>query len=95
MRTALAHELRNHAMERRALVAETLLAGAQRPKVLRRLRRYVCLEFHHDAPNLSTTDHHVEEDLRVGWIHFQWRRVAAFYRPCGQLSAGESVAHGL
>ena len=111
-------------MERRALVAETLLAGAQRPKVLRRLwrylctkstsesgalpsrhragvasigvgheriaarfdvctGRYVCLVFHDDATDLSAADHHVEEDLRVGWIHFEWRRVAALHRPCG------------
>ena len=29
-------------MERRALVAEAFLAGAQRAEVLRRLRRYLC-----------------------------------------------------
>ena len=92
-RTTLAHELRNHAVEGGALVAEALLARAQRPEVLRGLRRDVSLQFHDDATDLSAADHHVEEDLGVGWINFEWRRVAALYRPCGQLGAGKCVAH--
>ena len=37
---ALAHELGDHAVERRALVAEALLAGAQGTEVLQRKRRW-------------------------------------------------------
>ena len=55
--------------------------------------RYVCLEFHDDATDLSAADHHVEEDLGVGWIHFEWRRVAALDWACGQLGAGKGITH--
>ena len=55
--------------------------------------RYVCLEFHDDATDLRAADHHVEEDLGIGRIDFERRRVAALDRPCGQLGAGEGIAH--
>mmetsp|Transcript_62884 Transcript_62884/g.167224 ORF Transcript_62884/g.167224 Transcript_62884/m.167224 type:complete len:247 (+) Transcript_62884:167-907(+) len=68
--TALAHELRNHAVERRALevqrlarLAHALLAGAERAEVLGRLRHDVGAQLHDDAARRRTADRHVEENL--------------------------------
>ena len=55
--------------------------------------RYVRLELHNDATDLSAADHHVEEDFRIRWIDLEWRRVAALDRPRGQLGAGKSITH--
>ena len=55
--------------------------------------RYVRLELHDDATDLSAADHHVEEDLGIGRVDLERRRVAALDRPCGQLGAGKGVAH--
>ncbi len=41
---SLQHELRDHAVETAPLVAEALLAGAQRAEVLRRLRHHIRAE---------------------------------------------------
>merc|ERR1719379_3228576 len=69
---ALAHEARDHAVERAALevqrlaaLAGALLTRAQRTEVLRRLRHRVREELHDDAPGALAADGHVEVDLRV------------------------------
>ena len=55
--------------------------------------RDVSLEFHNDAADLGAADHHVEEDLGIGRVDLERRRVAALDRPGGQLGAGEGIAH--
>ena len=69
---ALAHEVRDHAVEGRAFVVEglaappgALLAGAERAEVLGGAGSHVGIELHHDAAGRLTADGHVEEDLRV------------------------------
>ena len=69
---ALAHELRDDAVEGGALVVErlpglphALLARAQRAEVLGRLGHLVRVQLHHDPPRRRAADRHVEEDARV------------------------------
>ena len=71
-RTALEHEVRDDAVELRALVVErlagftdALLARAQGSKVLDRLRHDVAVEAHDDAAGRRAADRDVEEDLRA------------------------------
>jgi hypothetical protein len=47
--TALKHELRNDAVESRALVSESLFAGAESPEVLGSLGDYVVVQDEIDA----------------------------------------------
>jgi len=70
---SLAHEPRDHAVERRSLVVErlagaasALLAGAESPEVLGRAGNHIGVELHDDAAGRLAADGHVEEDLRVG-----------------------------
>ena len=56
---ALAHETGDHAVEARLLVAEALLAGAQRAEVLGGLRHDVCAYLHHDPAGVLVADGHV------------------------------------
>ena len=67
--TALAHELRDDAVEggaleveRLARLAHALLAGAQAAEVLRRLRDDVVAQGHLDAAGRGAADGHVEVD---------------------------------
>ena len=69
----LAHEVRDDAVEDAVLVAEglaslpdPLLAGAQRPEVLARLRGDVDAELERDATDGRAADAHVEETTREG-----------------------------
>merc|ERR1719253_1547467 len=62
---ALAHEARDHAVERRALVPEPLLHRAQRAEVLRRLGRDVAADLHDDLPRRLAADVDVEEALEL------------------------------
>ena len=69
--TRLAHEVRDDAVEDAVLVAEglarpadPLLAGAQRPEVLARLRGDVDAELERDAADGRAADAHVEETTR-------------------------------
>ena len=71
-RTALEHEVRDHAVELGALVVEglaalahALLARAERAEVLDRLGHDVAVEAHDDAARGRAADGDVEEDLRV------------------------------
>ena len=71
--TRLAHEVRDDAVEDAVLVAEglarlpdPLLAGAQRPEVLARLRGDVDAELERDATDGRAADAHVEETTREG-----------------------------
>ena len=50
--TALKHELRDDTVEGRALVAETLLAGAESSEVLSRLGDYIVEEVEVDTTGL-------------------------------------------
>lgn len=68
----LAHESRDHAVETGALVVQRLpappnplLTGAQRPEVLRRARRRVREQFHHDPAGRLSADRNVKENPRV------------------------------
>eukprot|EP00406_Dinophysis_acuminata_P010839 CAMPEP_0179225662 /NCGR_PEP_ID=MMETSP0797-20121207/8421_1 /TAXON_ID=47934 /ORGANISM="Dinophysis acuminata, Strain DAEP01" /LENGTH=238 /DNA_ID=CAMNT_0020932681 /DNA_START=27 /DNA_END=743 /DNA_ORIENTATION=- len=61
---ALEHEVLDDAVELRALVAEPLLAGAERPEVLRRLGDLLAVQAHDDAALLHPADRDVEVDLR-------------------------------
>ena len=63
--TALTHELGDHAVERRALVAESLLAGAEGAEVLCRLRHHVGAEFDDHAAGRLVADADVHEATRV------------------------------
>mmetsp|Transcript_53675 Transcript_53675/g.138760 ORF Transcript_53675/g.138760 Transcript_53675/m.138760 type:complete len:239 (-) Transcript_53675:38-754(-) len=60
--TALAHELRDHAVEGGALVAKALLARAERAEVLSGLRHNVVAQGHLDAARRGATNGHVEEN---------------------------------
>lgn len=69
---ALAHELRDHAVEGGAFVVERLaalsdsfLAGAESSEILGGPRDDVGVELHDDPANRCAADGHVEEDLRV------------------------------
>ncbi|GET89186.1 cyclophilin a, putative [Leishmania tarentolae] len=62
----LAHELRDHTVERAARVAEPLLARAQRTKVLGRLGDGIGKELHRHAAGALTTDLDIHPNLRVG-----------------------------
>lgn len=71
--TSLQHELRNHAVEHRALVVEglaggpdSLLASAQRAEILRRVRHNIGTQLEGDAADGAATDGHVEKNFRVG-----------------------------
>lgn len=64
--TTLQHEAWDDAVERRALEAKTLLAGAQGAEVLGRLRYDVGAKFHHNAASRLVGDSNVEEALGVG-----------------------------
>ena len=61
----LEHEVRDDAMERRALVAEPFLASAKRTEVLGRLGNDVLEEFESDATSSLAIDVDVEENFRV------------------------------
>jgi len=74
--TTLAHELRDHTMERGTLEVEraagfahSLLAGAQGTKVLGSPGNDVGLELHDNATSGGTANGHVEENFRVR--HFE------------------------
>jgi hypothetical protein len=86
---ALAHEVGDHAVERRPLVVErlaaparALLAGAERAEVLRRAGHLVGVQLHHDLPGRGAADGHVEENAGAGvghlcffgWEVFPWLR---------------------
>ena len=71
--SALAHEVRDDAVEDAVLVveglarlADALLAGAQRAEVLARLRGDVDAELERDATDGRAADAHVEETTREG-----------------------------
>jgi hypothetical protein len=51
------HESRDDAVEGRSLESESLLAGAERAEVLRRLRDDVGAELHHDLAGRLATDY--------------------------------------
>jgi hypothetical protein len=51
--TTLQHELRDDAVERRALVAEALLAGAESTEVLGSLGDYIIVEIEVDASSVG------------------------------------------
>jgi len=59
---ALAHEARDHAVERRVGVAKALLAGAERAEVFRRLGYRSTEEAHLDAARGLAADGHVKVD---------------------------------
>lgn len=54
-------------VQRLSLLAGPLLAGAQRPEVLRRLWHDVCVQRHFNAAGLLVPDGDVQEALRIGW----------------------------
>jgi len=68
--SSLQHEILDHAVERRTLVAErhvglAVLSSAEFTEVLARLRHHVREQLHHDAARVVPTDGHVEEhDLK-------------------------------
>lgn len=69
---ALAHEAGDDSVESRALVVQglpapsgSLLSGAKSSEVLRRSRRRVGVEFHHDPSRGGPTDRDVEVHLRI------------------------------
>lgn len=64
---ALDHELGDDAMERRALVAEAHLAGAELLEVLRCLRDDRAKKTHGDPADGLATNRDVEEDLVGNW----------------------------
>ena len=64
---ALAHELRDHAVEGGALVAEALLASAEGAEVLGSLGHGVGEELHHHLASRLTANLDVKENLR-SWI---------------------------
>jgi len=65
---ALAHEVRDNAVEGAALVAESLLASAQSTEVLSRLGYNVASQFHDDAAQRLAISSHIKEDFGFG--HF-------------------------
>lgn len=60
----LAHEVRDHAVEDRAFVAETLLAGAERAEVLARLRDDIGTQLDDDPTEWLVIHGHVEKAAR-------------------------------
>ena len=64
--THLAHEVGNDAVEARAFVPESLLAGAERPEVLGCLWHHVSAQLHLDAARVLPADVDVKEHARVG-----------------------------
>jgi len=61
---ALTHEVGDNAMECRALVAVTLLAGAQRTEVLARFRNYIGTKLDDDATDRGSIGSHIKKDAR-------------------------------
>lgn len=62
--TTLAHEVRDHTVEDRALVAEPFLAGAERAEVLARLWDDIGTQLDGDATERLIIHGHVEETTR-------------------------------
>jgi len=62
--TALAHELRNDAVEGAGLEAEALLAGAQGAEVLRGLGHNIAAQLHDDPPDRGTVRGDVHKNAR-------------------------------
>merc|ERR1719219_1497145 len=62
---SLAHEARDDPVEAAALKSETLLPGAESPKVLGGLGDHVGAECHLDAPKGIAARGHIEENNRV------------------------------
>jgi hypothetical protein len=97
--TRLAHEVRDDAVEDAVLVAEglarpadPLLAGAQRPEVLARLRGDVDAELERDAADGRAADAHVEETTREGRHGVRVRPLRLRDRNCDK-GAASSLDH--
>ena len=95
----LAHEVRDDAVEDAVLVAEglaslpdPLLAGAQRPEVLARLRGDVDAELERDATDGRAADAHVEETTREGRHGVRVRPLRLRDRNCDK-GAASSLDH--
>lgn len=73
--TTLAHEIRDHTVERGVGVAEALLARAQRAEVLGRLGNGVLEELHRYAAGGLATDVDIHPNLGVGFNDRVVRRV--------------------
>ena len=66
--TTLAHEVGDHAMERRTLEAKPLFAGAERTKVFSRLRHHIGPKFDDHTAGWLVTDADVHEATRVLFV---------------------------
>nr|POE61362.1 hypothetical protein CFP56_40969 [Quercus suber] len=70
---SLAHDPRDHVVERRSLVVErlvrvtgTFLTSSESPEVLNGVGNHIGVELHDDTVGRLVADGHVKEDLRVG-----------------------------
>ena len=75
--SALEHEVRDHAVKRRALVTEPFFARAQSAEVLRSLGNDVSKEFERDATSILAVDVDVEENCRVSHEGSPYHRFGA------------------